>query len=262
LDNAAVTRLDERMTEQEEAVMTDRVGEMFQHGTCYERGRLSGGVLDWANRPETYKRYPDAPLITLDAPAVRGGLALNEALATRRSVRKYAPRRLTAAHLSQILWSSQGITRPERNIALRTAPSAGGLFPIETYVLAHAVHGIPQGLYHYAIEPHALEQLQLGDLRLQAGQAALDQGMASDADLVLIWTAVFARSVWKYKQRAYRYIYLDAGHVAQNTALAAVSLGLGSCQIAALYDDEVNALLGIDGESESVVYMTSIGAPA
>jgi SagB-type dehydrogenase family enzyme len=73
---------------------------------------------------------------------------------------------------------------------------------------------------------------------------------------------VFPRSKWKYEQRAYRYCYLDAGHIAQNVALAAVALGLGSCQIAALYDDEANDLLGIDGELESTIYMTVVGRPA
>jgi SagB-type dehydrogenase family enzyme len=77
--------------------------------------------------------------------------------------------------------------------------------------------------------------------------------------VVFVWTAVFARSKWKYRQRAYRYIYLEAGHIAQNVALAAVALGLGSCQIGALYDDEANALLGVDGEEESTIYVTSVG---
>ncbi len=241
--------------------MSTRVGDEFQRGTRYRRDSLAGAPLDWANRPATYKRYPDAPQLTLAAPQLQGGLPLNEALAARRSMRRYVPGQVTAEQLSQILWASQGIVRRGRAVSLRTAPSAGALYPIETYVLAHRVSGVPQGLYHYAVEPHALEQLQLGDLRQQAADAALDQSMASDADVVLIWTAVFERSVWKYKQRAYRYIYLDAGHVAQNTALAAVSVGLSSCQMAALYDDEVNALLGVDDERESVVYMTSIGKP-
>jgi SagB-type dehydrogenase family enzyme len=79
--------------------------------------------------------------------------------------------------------------------------------------------------------------------------------------VVFVWTALFARSKWKYRQRGYRYVYLDAGHIAQNVALAAVALGLGSCQIAAIYDDEVNALLGVDGVEESAIYLTVIGKP-
>lgn len=85
--------------------------------------------------------------------------------------------------------------------------------------------------------------------------------MVEKADVVFIWSAVFDRSKWKYKQRAYRYIYLDAGHIAQNLALAAVALGLGSCQIAAIYDDEANDLPGLDGTGESVIYMSVVGRP-
>ena len=92
--------------------------------------------------------------------------------------------------------------------------------------------------------------------------AALGQEMCAEAAAVFVWTAVFARSKWKYAQRAYRYIYLDAGHIAENLALAAVSLGLGTCPIGALFDDEVNKLLAVDGIEESVVYMSVVGLPA
>jgi SagB-type dehydrogenase family enzyme len=157
------------------------------------------------------------------------------------------------------LWAAQGVTRRAHDIVFRTAPSAGALYPIETYVGAQRVEGLEPGIYHYNVPDHALEQLRLGDLRMQTARAALDQRMVLHADVVFFWTAVFERSKWKYKQRAYRYIYLDAGHIAQNVALAAEALGLGSCQIAALYDDEVNALLDVDGERESIVYMTLVG---
>jgi SagB-type dehydrogenase family enzyme len=80
--------------------------------------------------------------------------------------------------------------------------------------------------------------------------------------VVFVWTAVFARSVWKYRDRAYRYFYLDAGHIAAQVSLAAVSLGLGSCPVAAYFDDEANVLLELDGESESVLYMTTVGKPS
>jgi len=155
--------------------------------------------------------------------------------------------------LSQMLWAAQGITRVIRDFGLRTAPSAGALYPVETYLVVHSVEGIEPGVYHYAVETHELDQLQVGDFRAVVARAALDQKIAYRANVVFVWTAVFERSKWKYKQRAYRYLYLDAGHIAQNVALAAVALGLGSCQIAALYDDEANALLGVDGVDESVI---------
>jgi len=100
-----------------------------------------------------------------------------------------------------------------------------------------------------------------GDFRVSAAQIALDQQTAHWPNLPLVATAVFPGSKWKHGQRAYRYVYLDAGHIAQNVALAAMALGLGSCQIAAIYDDEVNALLGVDGVEESAIYLTVVGRP-
>ena len=106
-----------------------------------------------------------------------------------------------------------------------------------------------------------MERLRTGDLRHAAAQAALDQQMVARADVVFVWTAVFERCRWKYGPRAYRYIWLDVGHIAQNVALAAVALGLGSCQIAAIYDDEADTLLSLDSEREGVLYMTTVGRP-
>jgi SagB-type dehydrogenase family enzyme len=237
------------------------IGDAFQRETKYRRGSLPRGGLDWANKPATYKRYPSAPKIHLSEPSVRGGEPLWDALRKRHSVRRFQDASLQEAELSQLLWAAQGITRVSRGVGFRTVPSAGALYPVETYLVIHDVEGIEPGVYHYGIEKHELDQLQSGDFRMEIARAALDQRMAALADVVFVCTAVFARSKWKYKQRAYRYVYLDAGHVAQNVALAAVALGLGSCQIAALYDDEANALLGVDGVEESVIYMTVVGRP-
>jgi SagB-type dehydrogenase family enzyme len=242
-------------------VESDAVGDTFQQKTAYQRGRLPGGRLDWAKKPPTYKHYPNAKRIALSAPQTEGGAPIWDAVLARRSVRRYGDTDLSEQELSQLLWAAQGITRSGGGVDFRTAPSAGALYPVETYLAVHAVDGIAAGLYHFAVEAHALEQLATGDLRLDVARAALDQEMAYRANVVFIWTAIFERSKWKYGQRAYRYIYLDAGHIAQNVALGAVALGLGSCQIAALYDSEVNDLLNLDGTGESAIYMTAVGRP-
>jgi SagB-type dehydrogenase family enzyme len=160
-----------------------------------------------------------------------------------------------------LLWAAQGITREAVNWGFRAAPSAGALYPVETYMSSQNISDLEPGLYHYSPPEHALELLKEGDFRGRLAEAALDQDFIAGAGVVFCWTAVFARSAWKYAERAYRYVYLDAGHIAQNVALAAVALGLGSCQIAALYDDEVNALLGVDGVEESILYLTAVGRP-
>lgn len=239
--------------------MQGGIGDRFQQQTKYERGKLSGGGLDWANKPDTYKRYPDAPRLTLSPPQTAAGAGLWDTLPRRRSERRFQSIPLKETELSQLLWAAQGVTAQVQGYAFRAAPSAGALYPVETYLVVNSVDGVGPGVYHYAVESHALEQLRTGDYRLEIAHAALDQGMAARANVVFVWTAVFPRSKWKYRQRAYRYVYLDAGHIAQNVALAAVALGLGSCQIAALYDEEANALLGVDGEDESTIYMTVVG---
>ncbi|MEA2075099.1 MAG: SagB/ThcOx family dehydrogenase [Euryarchaeota archaeon] len=235
----------------------EEIGDQFQQETKYHRGRLPAWHLDWASKPETYKRYPSAPTVQLEPPQREGGAPLWGVLRSRRSVRHFKDEPMTKSELSQLLWAAQGITNHESGF--RTAPSAGALYPVETYLVVNSVADVEPGVYHYAVDKHELEQLRAGDFRLSIAQAALDQEMAHHANVVFIWTAVFERSKWKYEQRAYRYVYLDVGHIAQNVALAAVALKLGSCQIGAFYDDEVNALIGVDGVEEGVVYMTAVG---
>jgi SagB-type dehydrogenase family enzyme len=179
----------------------------------------------------------------------------------RRSIRNFAREPLDPAELSQLLWAAQGVTREAVNWEFRAAPSAGALYPVETYLSVQNVSDLEPGIYHYSPRDHTLSILKEGDFRVNLAEAALDQDFLADAGVVFCWTAVFARSAWKYAERAYRYVYLDAGHIAQNVALAAVALGLGSCQVAALYDDEVNALLEVDGAEESILYLTAVGRP-
>lgn len=241
--------------------MTKAIGDLFQQETKYIRGKLSGGPLVWSAKPKTYKTYPDCPKIKLDNPDVEGGMPLWETIRYRQSIRSYKNVPLTKKYLSQLLWATQGISRQAMGFEFRTAPSAGALYPVETYLILNNVKAIEAGIYHYDVKNHQLELLKRGDFRVDAARAALDQDMAYSANVVFVWTALFERSKWKYKQRAYRYVYLDAGHIAQNLALAAVALGLGTCQIGALYDEEVNRLVDIDGTEESILYMSVVGYP-
>jgi len=242
--------------------VNDTIGRDFQLATSYSRNRPFGRVLDWAHRPDRTKSYPDAPRIRLPEPSSLNDKCLDFCLRNRRSVRSYDSTAISQEDLSFLLWAADGISARTRGIEFRTAPSAGALYPIETYLVVNRVENLQPGVYHYATAEHALEQLRTGDFGLTTADAALGQEMCEEAAVVFVWSAVFARSVWKYDQRAYRYIYLDAGHIAQNLALAAVALGLGSCQIAALFDDECNVIVGVDGESESVIYMSTVGRPA
>jgi SagB-type dehydrogenase family enzyme len=241
--------------------MTESVGDEFQEKTKYRRDSMPGGGLDWASKPEVYKSYPDAATVELACRSKIDTLTLDEALLKRRSVRHYAKDPLTADQVSYLLWASNGLQRKERGFEFRTAPSAGALYPIETYVIANRVEGVSAGVYHYSVQRHCLEVISEGDVSSEIAIAALGQRMCLEAPAVIVWTGVFQRARWKYGQRAYRYVYLDAGHIGENLALAATAIGLGSCQVGALFDEEVNKIIGVDGTEESVVYMSVVGKP-
>ena len=238
------------------------VGDEFHSSTKYERGKLPGHRLDWSTKPSVYKKYPDAQKIDLPPPVVQGGPGLWETIRTRRSIRAYTLEPMKLEELSQILWATQGITASIGEHRLRTVPSAGALYPIETYLLVNRAEGLEPGLYHFDVETYQLDILKLGDFSKEVATGALDQQIAERASVVFIWSAIFQRSKWKYLQRAYRYIFLDAAHIAQNLALAAQGLGLGSCQIGALYDDFLNELLDLNITEESVIYLSSVGKPS
>lgn len=239
--------------------MAKGIGDEFQQSTKYQRDRMTGGGLDWASQPEVYKEYPNAQVVALPEPAQPAVSDISAVFKTRRSVRDFADEPLDTARLSYLLWASTGITRRDDGYEFRTAPSAGALYPIETYLVVNHASDLVRGVYHYAVRRHALELLREGDFRKDVTAAALGQEMCYHAPVVWVWTAVFERSKWKYKQRAYRYVYLDAGHVAAQFSLAAVACGLGTCQIGALFDDDANAVVGVDGIEESVLYMSVVG---
>ena len=259
--------------------MLEHLGRAFQSKTSYHRRAMEEHELDWRSKPQQHKFYPYVPVVSLpgptQAPAVAKTVDLWNCISRRRSVRSFGTVPITLDQLSRLLWASAGTTSsfvtPRGQDFYRAAPSAGALYPIETYVVVNRVEDLELGLYHYRVTgldilerptvegSHVLELLRAGDLSTQIREAALDQPMCAKAGAVFIWSAVFARSVWKYRERAYRYVYLDVGHMAGQLSLAAVALGLGSCAVAAFYDDEANALLEIDGQDEGVLYMTAVG---
>lgn len=237
------------------------VGEVFQEGTKYTPERLAGHFLDWKNQPEHFKSYEN-PLARISLPEAlfAGKPDLWKLLSSRRSRRDY--RRddaISLENLSLLLWATQGITARYGDTLFRTAPSAGGLFPIETYLNVRAVEGLDQGIYHFRPHKFDLEFLKKGNFAREFAQTALDQEVVSDAQATFIWSALVVRSKWKYRQRAYRYIYVDVGHIAQNLYLAGEALGLGVCAIGAFYDDQANGIIGLDGVEETVIYMGTVG---
>lgn len=229
--------------------------------TKYNRSKSLGGNLNWANKPDIYKSYLSCKTVQLPRQLQEETIHFTEVLRRRKSIRTFSTQPLSKVDLAFLLWASTGIQRKANGYEFRTAPSAGALYPIETYIAANNVEDVEKGIYHYDIKNHLLEEIILGNFGDDLAHAALGQGMCATAAVVFIWTAIFERSKWKYSQRAYRYIYLDAGHVAQNLALAAVSINCGSCHVGAFFDDEINSIVGVDGTEESSICLSVVGHP-
>ncbi|HOQ99842.1 MAG TPA: SagB/ThcOx family dehydrogenase [Anaerolineae bacterium] len=192
------------------------------------------------------------PREPLPPPRTRGSLSLEEALERRRSIRTLGGEALSRQDIGQLLWATQGVTSPE---GLRTAPSAGALYPLEVYVATAA------GAYHYLPGGHALEQVVPGDLRPDLWRAALHQEPVRQAAAVFVVAGVYERTAAKYGvERAPRYVHLEAGHAAQNLLLEATTLGLGTVPIGAFDDLAVQLALGLPGEQRPL-YLVPVGHP-
>jgi len=233
------------------------VGELYHQWSKPGTSQALGAVLDWGGQPERAKTYAGAERTALPDPHGTRGLSLEEVIETRRSIRNYCAEPLSSEELSRLLHAAQGIT--EQRWGFRAAPSAGALYPIELYAVVQDVAGLEPGIYHYAVQEHELELLQSGDFRAAVMQAGLWQDFLGQANVCFVLSAIFQRTRWKYRERTYRYIMLEAGHIGQNLYLAATSMGLGACAVGAFLDDDLNDLLGLDGREEAALYVITVG---
>jgi SagB-type dehydrogenase family enzyme len=238
------------------------IGDLYHQETKYRKEAMPRGGLDWAHQPSPYKEFPYAlkhfPIRPLDQ---KGGKSLWEAIAQRRSIREFSNQSITFPELSQLIWATQGITLKALGFEFRASPSAGALYPIETYLAVNRVEEIPPGLYHYNVKERQLMFLKEGYLGPELCQAGLGQEMLEEAACVFVWTAMVDRSKWKYRERSYRYIYMDVGHIGQTLYLAATALNLGCCTVGAFFDEEVDRVIGVDGKNEISVYLGAVGRP-
>jgi SagB-type dehydrogenase family enzyme len=236
------------------------IGDLYHQETKYRREMMPQGGLDWAHQPSPYKQFPFALRhFPIRPPDQKGGKPIWETIAQRRSSREFSHHAITFAELSQLIWATQGITAKAWGYEFKAVPSAGALYPIETYIVANRVEEIPPGIYHYNLKEVQIVLLKEGNFGNDLSQVGLDQEMLGEASCVFIWTAIAGRSKWKYRERAYRYIYMDVGHIGQNLYLAATALNLGCCTVGAFYDEEVDRLIGVDGKEEISIYLGAIG---
>ncbi len=186
---------------------------------------------------------PDA--VVLPAPQRDGERSVEAALARRRSIRDYTDAPLSLAAVSQLVWAAQGVTDADGR---RTAPSAGGLYPLDLYLVAGEVTGLRPGVYRYEPRRHRLVLHAAGELRGPLAEAALEQEWVAEAPAILVLCAVYQRTARKYGRRAPRYVHMEVGHAAQNVYLQAVSLGLGTSMVGAFRDEPLARLLSLPGE--------------
>lgn len=212
------------------------------------------------------QREPDRDrqlLIDLPPPhqVPRLRLPLAAAIDLRTSVRTYSAAPLTIGELSWLLWCTQGVKEViPRQATLRTVPSAGARHALETYLLVNRVAGLGPGLYRFVAIGHQLLEIERPREPAPLIRAAcLGQEMVTDSAVTFIWTAVIDRMTWRYGQRGYRYVFLDAGHACQNLYLAAQDVGCGVCAVAAFDDGAMNRILGINPEEQFTLYLATLG---
>ena len=207
------------------------------------------------------KEYPATQAIALPRDWTLKEARLTPLLQKRRSRRTFGDEPISLSDLAYMLWATQGVTAQAGRHLLRTSPSAGALYPIETYIAVHNVEGLADGLYHFKVAEFSLELLQPGDHGEDVALACLNQQFLAGAGVVFLWTAVFRRNASKYGERGLRYVFMDAAHICQNLLLAVEATGNCGCPVAAFFDEELNSLLGVDGAEESVVYLAGVGTP-
>ena len=214
--------------------------------------------------PPAVKHYPRATRVELPSPNTKGEFP--QVLLARRTWREFSERRLDLEDLSTVLWLTCGVQYWVKlpgsigRVALKTSPSAGARHPLEAYVAALRVRGLPPGLYHYSPEKHLLELIRIGCTSRNFASYLAGQSWYGSASALMFMTAIFRRNQWKYRDpAAYRTVVLDAGHMCQTFCLTATWLGLAPFCTMALADSKVEKALGLDGISESVVYAAGVG---
>ena len=246
------------------------IGKEFMYATRFENMDVPDRKKGMPQPPLEKEYDKSKDLIDLVSPYTieLEDINFRQLINSRKSIRKYSNEEMNMEELSYLLWSTQGVREIEDHngimgkalVSYRTVPSAGAKHPFETIVLVNKVKGLTPGLYRYIATKHKLMEVSIkpGYNEL-LHSACYKQNIINDCAVALIWIADVYRTAWSYGERAYRYVHLDAGHVCQNFYLAAESIKCGACCIATFNDQEVNDIIGVDGEKEFVVYIGTIG---
>ena len=234
-------------------------GFKYLQETAYNRETIKSFTRPAIAEVPTFKSYPEAEKIQLPRNWHLAEARITPLFQSRRSLRRFLMEPITMEELAFMLWSTQGITAKAGKYSFRTTPSGGALYPIETYFSANLIEDLEPGLYHFDVENFALDRISAKDSAETVAATCMNQKFMAESAVTFLWTAVYRRCMSKYGNRGMRYILLDCGHICQNLLLAAEATGCGGCPVAAFYDDEVNELLQIDSNEETIIYSAAVG---
>jgi SagB-type dehydrogenase family enzyme len=239
------------------------IGSQFMAKTCPQHLPPSQQRQGLPQPPLEIAPFDELPIIDIPAPTSLDfpAMDLRQAIEQRRTSRSYNSEPVTINELSLILWLTQGVKEvTSRPATLRTVPSAGSRHAFETYMAINRVNGLPPGLYRFIAIEHKLQEIKRDpDFAARLSEACGNQKHVISSAVTFIWVAVRSRMYWRYGERGYRYLHLDAGHVCQNLYLVAQAMHSGTCAIAAFDDDSLNNLLELDGVEQFAIYLASFG---
>ncbi|MGQ3890167.1 SagB/ThcOx family dehydrogenase [Legionella sp. CNM-1927-20] len=211
-------------------------------------------------KPEEFKHYPDYSVVALPTPDTGSGRSLAQAL-SQEIINSVAP--LNLQNLSNILYYSSGVTEklnyPGVQLLLRAAASAGALYPNDLYIAAIKVEGLQPGIYYYHPANHSLTKISNQESLQSLSMASPYHDLQKNASAIIIITANFDRTIWKYRERSFRYILPDAGHILGNITVAASSMRLPFVSTAFFDDEQMKSVLGLSQQDEGVLSMVVLG---
>jgi len=198
--------------------------------------------------------------IQLFEPVEKGTVSVEEAISRRRSIRNYTSEPLNLQEIGQLLWAAQGVTEP--TWSLRAAPSAGGTYPLEIYIVVslNGVDNLLPGVYRYIPQHHSIILVAKGDKMNDLAVAALDQQWVAESKMSIVIAALFERTTDRYGGKGVRYVYMEAGHACQNFYLQAVAINLGIVAVGGFHDEQVQKVVGMP-DKEKPLYILPVGRP-
>jgi SagB-type dehydrogenase family enzyme len=237
----------------------------FSSGKAVDERKFTRALLKKHPQPAQLKRYPRARQIRLPNPVAEFHGEFERVLLARRTHRRFALGGISLEQISRILnltWGIKGYLQWPGlgRLMLKTSPSGGARHPLEVYMYALRVTGLPRGVYHYRADHNSLELLRRGVREDRLVRMCAGQDWIRHCSALFVMTAIFPRVMWRYHfSRAYRVVLLEAGHFCQTFCLIATHLGLAPFCTAALADAQLEKELGLDGASETVLYVAGVG---